>query len=152
MHQLYLHRCDENGWPRVPESTYRKVFCEDFNLAFGCPRTDTCKTCDELKIKLADASTDEERESLTALKTQHQQMAEDAYERLRQDTQLAQAESHTLVISFDMQQNLPTPLIHTSLVYYLRKLWAFNLGIHNCGTNDGYMCMWPENTAKRGSD
>ena len=26
------------------------------------------------------------------------------------------------------------------------------LGIHNCGSGDGYMCMWSENVARRGSD
>ena len=56
------------------------------------------------------------------------------------------------VISFDMQQNLPTPHIHTSLVFYLCQLWVYNFGIHDCSTGTGFMCMWSENVAKRGSD
>ena len=58
----------------------------------------------------------------------------------------------TLVISFNLQQNLPTPHIHTELVFYLRQLWVYNIGIHNCRTGDGYMCMRPENVAGCGSD
>ena len=123
MHQLYQQRCDENGWPNVSEPTYRRIFCETFNLAFGSPRTDTCKTCDMFKAKLAGAVTESEKAELAEQHDQHLQVAENAYKRLREDSQLSQAQPiNYQVISFDMQQNLPTPHIHTSLVFYLRQL------------------------------
>ena len=51
MHKLYLQKCDELAWPSVTESTYQKVFCENFNFSFGSPRSDTCKTCDTLNCQ-----------------------------------------------------------------------------------------------------
>lgn len=38
----------QNPW--VKDSlyeTYRQIFDNNFNIEFGCPRTDTCSTCDE---------------------------------------------------------------------------------------------------------
>ena len=32
-----------------------------------------------------------------------------------------------------------------------RKLWTFNCGIHNCGTESGYMFLWSEIVVKRGA-
>ena len=41
MHKLYLQKCDELTWPSVTESTYPRIFCEEFNFSFGSPRSDT---------------------------------------------------------------------------------------------------------------
>ena len=153
MHRLYLQKCDELVWPSVTESTYRKVFCEDFNFSFGSPRSDTCKVCDTLNCHIKDSTdVNSKAEFMKELETHHD-VAELGFESLRTDTQLSQDEptSH-LVMSFDLEQNLPTPHIHTSLVFYLRQLWVYNLGIHNVSNGNGYMCMWPENVARRGSD
>ena len=119
----------------------RRIFCEMFNLTFGSPHTDTCKTCDSLKVKL-DCAPIEEKAELTLRHEEHLKTAEDAYGSLQRESQLAQ--THPMlyqVISFDMQQNLPTPHIHTSLVFYLRQLWVYNFGIHDCSTGTGFMCM-----------
>ena len=153
MHKLYLQKCDELAWPSVTESTYRKVFCENFNFSFGSPRSDTCKTCDTLNCHIKD-STDEDSKSqfMKELETHHA-VAELGFQSLHDDTQLARNEpASNLILSFDLQQNLPTPHIHMGLVFHLRQLWVYNLGIHNVGNGNGCMCMWPENIASRGSD
>ena len=153
MHTLYLQKTDELGWPKVTESTYRRIFCEQFNFGFGSPRSDTCKTCDSFNCRIKDSTDPVSTVQLQNDLEEHHKIAQLGFESLQRDTELARSSSEsTLVISFDLQQNLPTPHITTGLVFYLRQLWVYNLGIHNCGSGDGYMCMWPENIAARGSD
>lgn len=53
--------------------------------------------------------------------------------------------------TFDLQKTLETPSLSTSVAYYKRKLWTFNLCIYNEVTGKGYMYMWSENVASRGA-
>ena len=55
------------------------------------------------------------------------------------------------MITFDLQQSFPTPLLSTGLVFYKRQLWTYNLGIHCCSTGEGFMHVWDESVACRGS-
>ena len=55
------------------------------------------------------------------------------------------------MLTFDFHQNLPTPNLTHSDMFYSRQLWTYNFGVHNCVANRGYMFMWPQTTAKRGS-
>ena len=71
---------------------------------------------------------------------------------LKQETENAKASKDICVVSFDLQQALPVPNLTVGPAFYLRKAWVYNLGIHDCGTGKGYMYMWSENIAKRGSD
>ena len=115
------------------------------------PRSDTCKICDANKIQ-CDATTDEH--ALSRLKAElqlHHRKAERAYQQLREDTALAQCSDDVDTITFDLQQSLPTPTLTVNVVFYKRQLWVYNLGIHNCATEKGYMHMWDENIASRGS-
>ena len=55
------------------------------------------------------------------------------------------------MITFNLQQVLPTPHLHINIAFYLRQLSVYNCGVHSCVTNQGYMFAWDETTAKRGS-
>ena len=81
----------------------------------------------------------------------HQRKAERAYHRLREDTALAQSNPKIDMITFDLQQSLPTPTLTVNVVFYKRQLWVYNLGIHCCATGVGFMHMWDESIASRGS-
>lgn len=35
----------------ISYDTFRQTFVQNFNISFGYPRTDTCATCDEQKVK-----------------------------------------------------------------------------------------------------
>ena len=109
--------------------------------------------CDSLNCQINDATDNHAKQQLIQELGKHHIVAENGFKALKRDTELGKANSESmLVISFDLQQNFPTPYIHTGLAFYLRQLWVYNLDIHNCGSGDGYMCMWSENVARRGSD
>ena len=73
----------------------------------------------------------------------HKQHSEKAFTSLGEDRDLAKQDgSDTRVISFDLQQALPMPLITTGIALYKRQLCTYNTGIHDCNTEKGYMCVW----------
>ena len=154
MHRLYVRKYEE--WadsPLVKYGYYSKVFNEDFNLYFGQPKTDTCGTCEEFKVKL----TSLQEGSLAKKKAQddkaeHLRCAERFYADLHVDTELAKKSEHVRTISFDFQQNLPLPHLPVGELFYMQQMWLYVFGIHSCGDNDVAMYCWPETTAKRGSD
>ena len=81
----------------------------------------------------------------------HKCKAERAYQTLKEDTALSKSSSDVDVFTFDLQQSLPTPKLSTSIVFYKRQMWTYNFGIHECATEKGFMYVWPECTASRGS-
>ena len=115
------------------------------------PKSDTCKTCDSMKTKL---ESEKDPDTIRCLQGQwdlHKLKAERAYHQLREDTAQCQGSPDMDVITFDLQQFLPTPLLTVNVVYYKRQLWTYNLGVHCCGTGVGTMHVWDESQASRGS-
>lgn len=111
---------------------------------------------------------DEDKCSLKRQQREHQRNAEGGYESKKADKRAAkkswegksrevggqlQPRSKDAVdmLTFDFQQNLPTPNLTHQDMFYARQLWTYNFGVHDCLANKGYMFMWPETTAKRGS-
>ena len=56
------------------------------------------------------------------------------------------------MVTFDLEQSLPTPKLSTNVVFYKRQMWTYNLGVHDCSNDKGYMFMWPKSIASRGSE
>ena len=55
-----------------------------------------------------------------------------------------------IVVSFDLQQCFPTPMLHSNVSFYKRPLWTYNLTMSDM-TNKKTMCfMWYEGVAQRG--
>ena len=115
------------------------------------PKSDTCKTCDSFKVKVEAEGDPAARARLEAQWEVHKRKAERAYQQLREDTALAAADPDVDMLTFDLEQSLATPLISTNVVFYKRQLWTYNLGIHCAATGKGYMHMWDESVASRGS-
>ena len=114
-------------------------------------RTDTCKICDEFKVKV-DAETDHDAQEQLRLEWDvHKIRAENAYQCIREDTAVFKSTSDTEMLTFDLEQALATPLLTTNVVFYKRQLWTYNLGIHDCKTEKGCMHVWHEGIASRGS-
>ena len=59
--------------------------------------------------------------------------------------------SNFLAIVMDLQQTHPLPKLETGMAYYKRKLNFHNFCVFNLQNSTGYMYVWTENTAKRGS-
>ena len=143
MYSLYVKQCNDNSAVAVKEHVYRDIFNFDFNLSFKLPRSDTCQVCDQ--------ATSENTESNTPVVI-HKLKAQAAYDRLKQDRQRAREDPSLKTIVFDLQQALLTPMIPTEVVFYMRQLWTYNLGVHNCSDESATMMLWPENMASRGAD
>ena len=61
------------------------------------------------------------------------------------------AADDTMVICLDLQQALPTPRLSTNQVFYKRKMWTYNFGIHDYKSKQAHMFVWDETTANRGA-
>lgn len=152
---FYVPWCQKENIEPVLEHTYRKIFCTEYNIGFKLPKSDTCKTCDQLNIRLDSARNKNEIEELSRLNTElilHKTKAKAMQDLLHNMTLESKNKSRTLVISFDLQQAMPLPKLTTGPAFYSRKVWMYNLGIHDCTAGKGHMFLWTEDTAKRGSD
>lgn len=153
--EYYVPWCQQQHIKPVLEHTYRQIFCTEYNIGFKLPKSDTCKTCDQLNIKIDSATKLNENQELSRLNidlTTHKTKAKAMQDLLNNTTQESKNTNRTLVISFDLQQALPIPKLTTGPAFYCRKIWLYNLGIHDCTNGKGHMFLWTEDIAKRGSD
>ena len=67
-------------------------------------------------------------------------------------THLAKLNAHIATVTFDFQQNLPLPHIPVGDVFYMRQLWLYVFGVHECGSNRAVTYSWPEFIAGKGSN
>ena len=93
-----------------------------------------------------------EREALQSDLAAHQEKAGQGYQSLVSDKAIVKQSSDMALITFDMMQNLPVPMLTHNSMFYLRQMWVYNLGIHDCRTDTATMCMWNEIIAGRGAD
>lgn len=126
MYRLYL-KADAKP---VSLSKYSEIF-RTLRLKFKKPQIDTCTKCDVFSIKIK-ASTGTELEILLKEQKHHHEMAERAYNSKKND--IASISATSKVFAFDLQQCLPTPYLRSSICYYKRQLYTFNLTIHDCGS------------------
>jgi len=153
MHRLYMETADEKNWPRVSLDVYRRIFCENFNMGFRLPQTDTCKVCDKFSIDIQSASNEADLSNLEQQFSDHKQKASSAFKLLNEHTRCAKENPEAEhVICFDLQQALPTPKLSSTPAFYKRKLWTYNLCVHDTGSETASMFIWCEITAGRGSN
>lgn len=146
MYELYK----ENRENPVSATIYAKKFHE-LKLSFKKPQKDTCYKCDLLKIKISCAN-DEEKESLVLEQKEHHIAAEEAYQSKAKDKQIGRTDTSYAVFAFDLQQCLPTPYLKTSVSFYKRQLWTYNLTVHNLATNQSTCYIWDESVSGRGGN
>lgn len=128
-----------------------KVFHENFNLSFGQSRSDTCGTCDRLKILIDVAETEEEKQKAMTEQELHHRRAEKGQPNMKEDSERSRRMKDTLVVSFDMQQQLFLPQLTHSQMFYSRQYEVWNFGVHVENKNVGIMTIWPETCGGRGS-
>lgn len=120
MWRLWKNERRTNKQPVASLSKYKRIFLDQFNLAFGNPKTDVCSRCVALKSKIKAGI--EERQSELELKL-HELCAKKFYQLLS----AARDDRKTLAVSFDMEQNQPVPKIPITESFYARQLWVYNL-------------------------
>lgn len=151
-HDYYKPWCAEKNIIPISQDKYRRIFCLEFNIGFKLPRSDTCKICDEFDVKIENfKGVQDSLKQLQIEKELHLRRAEAMKNTLKDEIKWT-ASKDTYILSFDLQQALPVPSLTTGPAFYLRKAWVYNLGIHDCVNDKGYMYMWSENNGKRGSD
>ena len=92
------------------------------------------------------------RQALETDRAEHHKNAENAREELKKKKKESKQDgSKLLAFTFDLQKTQPIPYLRTSIVFYLRQLWMYNLVINLLSENKGYMCLWQETEARRGS-
>ncbi|KAJ9583050.1 hypothetical protein L9F63_022607 [Diploptera punctata] len=145
MYELYRH-CTASP---VSLTIYTKCFHE-LNVAFRKPKQDTCHTCDLFNMKVTTFIGEEE---VTKERDAHHKAAEEeAYSAKRHDKEDAKLDESKGIFVFDLQQCLPTPYLTTSVSFYKRQLWTFNLTIHDLKTNKATCFMWDETVSGRGGN
>ncbi|KAK8400057.1 hypothetical protein O3P69_003030 [Scylla paramamosain] len=111
--------------------------------------TDTCSKCDRYEVSKKDANTEEEAQGIQAQWDEHLSFAKEGMKAMA-DMQ-KDNDPDTRCICLDLQQTLPVPRLCTNIAYYKRKLWVYNLCIHNLKTKKNTFYVWDEMNAGRGS-
>lgn len=152
MFKEYRNVCEFHNRPTVSETTFRKVFNFEFNLAFKTRKKDTCKQCDKFEIEIKSSTSYEKTQQLEKEKNHHFDHVNAVKNKFKDDVKFAEnAENKTICLTFDLQKTLETPVLTTNVAYYKRSLWTYNLCIYNESEKKGYMYIWSENMGSRGA-
>lgn len=149
MYELYKEKCiSENVLP-CKKKFYYHVFNTKFNLSFKPPSKDTCSLCDRLKMQIEFEDNEETKNKLKIDKKLHLAKADQARNALKSDQK--KASDNIYVLTFDLQKALPFPKVATSVAYYKKNLYVYNLGVHSFNIGTGFMYMYNETEGGRGS-
>ncbi|XP_018021044.1 uncharacterized protein LOC108677334 [Hyalella azteca] len=148
LHELF---CNENPGKTVGYGTFAKIF-RAYEVPIYKPLKDTCAKCELMNTKGKSLLAKDERDTLEEEDAKHQQSADAARAELKMAESEARADSDVLTISFATHKTQPIPHINTSVAFYKRRLWLYNLGINNRKDNTTTMCIWTEPEGKRGSN
>lgn len=151
LHKLYTEYCTENSIIPVSIDIYRRTFNNEYNLHFHAPRTDTCGKCDAYKIKKSTLTDEAEILSLETEHELHLRKAELARTSMKDDAEKAKTDPSFYSFTFDLEKALAFPKLTTSLAYYKRNMYVYNLGCHELKSGLGFMYGWDETVASRGS-
>ncbi|XP_057662606.1 uncharacterized protein LOC130897743 [Diorhabda carinulata] len=162
LYELYLEKYEKDMFdiyglkdkkhlfrPKVTYDFYFRYFKANFNISFGSPRSDTCKTCDEYENKLKLPLPDEELNQIKTSKQLHVSRAQVFFDALKEKTEEAKNNPEVEVLCFDHQQNAPLPKVPSGDAFYLRQLWVFNFCIYSAKTGISHFYMYDETTGKK---
>lgn len=120
---------------------------------FHAPNKDTCKRCDEYKIKISISNLCVEEKLL--LENGHELYlckAEKARDLIKEDIVNSENNHDLYVCSIDMQKALPFPILTVSDAYYKRSIvCAYNLVENEFKDESSYCYVLDETKASRGS-
>lgn len=153
LYREYCSKCNLERMKPLSEWKFRQIFGTEFNLSFARLKVDTCRKCDMLNILIqSQKHTSIQRNNFEQQRKEHLELVQELKDEFRETVELARnPENKTEVYTFDLQRALEMPVIQTSEVYYMRQLWLYNLGVYDEVRKVGYMYVWTEAVASRGS-
>ena len=129
----------------------QEIFNTKFDISFGSTKSDSCNRCDLLLRSLKTEIDEQKHMKLTVQLELQQHKAKFGYNNnLKSEKELATQDPTISLISFDLQQVLPTP--YTNVVVYKRQLSVYSLGVAEVATGKSFLHMWPETDRGRGSE
>ncbi|XP_063225537.1 uncharacterized protein LOC134532706 [Bacillus rossius redtenbacheri] len=148
MYHLYTDKCKNEGKMPASQITYRRIFGNEYNMSFYKPKKDRCSLCAKY-----DNATHEEKLRLQEQYCAHQKRKEECNTAKSIDKERATTDPSFVSATFDLQSVLQIPSSDVSLLYYSRKLCAYNFTVYECSTNtnSAYCFAWTEINGKRGS-
>ena len=146
-YELYAKNSES---PCVSKKKFMSIL-KAYKVKFHSSRSDTCRHCNEIKANL-NRSTGEDHKNLQRELSHHHGEAQAARESLTEMTLLSKMEDDLLVFTFDLEKTQPLPHITTSVAFYKRQLWLYNLGINTRKDNQGHMHVWLESEGRRGAN
>ncbi|CAH1710610.1 unnamed protein product [Aphis gossypii] len=144
MYYLYCENVDGPVSRKIYESEFKKM-----KLSFKERKTDTCHKCDVLFMKIKVEEDINLKAELQEELNNHHNAADMAYQEKKIDKIMAQNDPTVKCFTLDLQQCLATPDIHTSVAFYKRLYWAYNLTVTDLGSNVSTCYVWHECIAKR---
>ena len=170
MYKMYRKECRKQNKKAMSERLYFEMI-DEADLHFKSTKKDTCKTCDNLHMRIQCEEDDEAKNILVQQQTEHHIKAQNARLHLNKDALMASDD--TYVVTFDLEKTLPLPKLSTGVCFYKRQMWLYNMGIHGYRIQQNYdaqimtdeelakveidsfgkefMYVWTENIASRGS-
>ena len=129
----------------------QEIFNTKFDISFGSTKSDNCNRRDLLLTSLKTEIDEQKRMKLTVQLELQQHKAKFGYNNnLKSEKELATQDPTISLISFDLQQVLPTP--YTNVVVYKMQLSVYSLGVAEVATGKSFLHMWPETDRGRGSE
>lgn len=114
----------------------QEIFNTKFNISFGSTKSDTCNRCDLLLTSLK-TEIDEQKLWNWLLELQQHKAKFGYNNNLKSEKELATQDPTISLISFDLQQVLPTP--YTNVVVYKRQLSVYSLGVAEVATGKSFL-------------
>lgn len=130
----------------VSESSFKRIFYTEFNIALFIPKKDQCSLCESMKNTAI--VTDE------MIGKYEEHLLEKELSRISKQIDRMEAEesSSNIVCTFDLQAVLPCPTGNTSVFYYKSKINCYNFTITNIVTQQTTCFFWHEGAGKRGAN
>lgn len=119
---------------------YCSVLNSEFNVGFEQPKSDTCNKRDKTDMEIHTLNKDSDAAKIIQLETDkivhttHAKAAQNILKSYKTNNDISLA-----ALCFDLQQAQCTLKLSTGVQFYKKKLWTFNLGIHNIKTGKASM-------------
>lgn len=126
---------------------YKKIFCENHNLSFFKPKKDQCLICEKYKKSAKSQSKD-----MVINYENRIGRREESFAAKKLDKKRTTNNQYFCSATFDLQCVHQIPSSEVSVMYYSRKLCAYNLALYEATSpNNAFCFLWTEVNGQKGS-